>query len=66
VWSGTCQAHTTGFLAPHMVQAQLAVIEAMTGHWEFTMAGRRCSATSKRFKGEFLAQNVISRGSRIQ
>jgi sulfur-oxidizing protein SoxB len=39
--------------------ANLLGIEAMTGHWEFTYGEDRLRANIKRFKGEFLAQNVF-------
>jgi sulfur-oxidizing protein SoxB len=39
--------------------ANLLGIEAMTGHWEFTYGEERLRANAKRFKGEFLAQNVF-------
>ena len=39
--------------------ANLLGIEAMTGHWEFTYGEERLRANLKRFKGEFLAQNVF-------
>ncbi len=39
--------------------ANLLGIEAMTAHWEFTYGEERLRANLKRFKGEFLAQNVF-------
>ena len=39
--------------------ANLLGIEAMSGHWEFTYGEERLRANLKRFKGEFLAQNVF-------
>jgi sulfur-oxidizing protein SoxB len=39
--------------------ANLLGIAAMTGHWEFTYGEDRLRANLKRFKGEFLAQNVF-------
>jgi sulfur-oxidizing protein SoxB len=39
--------------------ANLLGIEATTGHWEFTYGEDRLRANLKRFKGEFLAQNVF-------
>jgi sulfur-oxidizing protein SoxB len=39
--------------------ANLLGIEAMTGHFEFTYGEERLRANLKRFKGEFLAQNVF-------
>ena len=39
--------------------ANLLGIELMTGHWEFTYGEERLAANLKRFKGEFLAQNVF-------
>jgi sulfur-oxidizing protein SoxB len=39
--------------------ANLLGIEAFTGHWEFTYGQDRLRANIKRFKGEFLAQNVF-------
>jgi S-sulfosulfanyl-L-cysteine sulfohydrolase len=43
-----------------MVEAgNLLGIEALTGHWEFTYGQEKLAANLKRFKGEFLAQNVF-------
>jgi sulfur-oxidizing protein SoxB len=39
--------------------ANLLGVETMTGHWEFTYGEQRVRANLKRFKGEFLAQNVF-------
>ena len=39
--------------------ANLLGIEAMTGHFEFTYGEERLRENLKRFKGEFLAQNVF-------
>ncbi len=39
--------------------ANLLGVEAATGHWEFTYGEVRLRANLKRFKGEFLAQNVF-------
>jgi sulfur-oxidizing protein SoxB len=39
--------------------ANLLGIEAMTGHWEFTYGEDKLRNNLKRFKGEFLAQNVF-------
>jgi sulfur-oxidizing protein SoxB len=39
--------------------ANLLGIEAMTAHWEFTYGEEQLRANIKRFKGEFLAQNVF-------
>jgi sulfur-oxidizing protein SoxB len=39
--------------------ANLLGVEAMTAHWEFTYGEERLRANLKRFKGEFLAQNVF-------
>jgi sulfur-oxidizing protein SoxB len=39
--------------------ANLLGIDATTGHWEFTYGEDRLRANLKRFKGEFLAQNVF-------
>ena len=44
----------------NMVEAaNLLGIEATTGHWEFTYGQEALRANIKRFKGEFLAQNVF-------
>jgi S-sulfosulfanyl-L-cysteine sulfohydrolase len=39
--------------------ANLLGIDAMTAHWEFTYGEEQLRANIKRFKGEFLAQNVF-------
>ncbi len=39
--------------------ANLLGVEAATGHWEFTYGEARLRGNLKRFKGEFLAQNVF-------
>jgi S-sulfosulfanyl-L-cysteine sulfohydrolase len=39
--------------------ANLLGVEAATGHWEFTYGEERLRANLRRFKGEFLAQNVF-------
>jgi sulfur-oxidizing protein SoxB len=39
--------------------ANLLGVEAMTAHWEFTYGEARLRANLRRFKGEFLAQNVF-------
>ncbi len=39
--------------------ANLLGIEAMTGHWEFTYGEEQLRENLKKFKGEFLAQNVF-------
>jgi sulfur-oxidizing protein SoxB len=39
--------------------ANLLGIEAMTGHWEFTLGEKTLRANIKRLKGGFLAQNVF-------
>ena len=39
--------------------ANLLGVEALTGHWEFTYGQERLNANIKRFKGEFIAQNVF-------
>jgi S-sulfosulfanyl-L-cysteine sulfohydrolase len=56
-WQGTGLANTTR--GADMVEAaNLLGIEAMTGHWEFTYGEEALGENLKRFKGEFLAQNV--------
>jgi sulfur-oxidizing protein SoxB len=35
------------------------LLEAMTGHWEFTYGEKALRSNLERFKGEFLAQNVF-------
>ncbi|HEU5020052.1 MAG TPA: metallophosphoesterase, partial [Pseudolabrys sp.] len=39
--------------------ANLLGIEALTGHWEFTYGEDNLRANLARFKGEFIAQNVL-------
>lgn len=39
--------------------ANLLGVEAMTGHWEFSYGENTLRRNLKRFKGEFLAQNVF-------
>jgi sulfur-oxidizing protein SoxB len=39
--------------------ANLLGVDAMTGHWEFTYGEDKLRANLKRFKGEFIAQNVL-------
>jgi sulfur-oxidizing protein SoxB len=58
LWQGSGLADATG--GADMVEAanQLGVA-AMTGHWEFTYGEARLRDNLKRFKGEFLAQNVF-------
>jgi len=58
LWQGSGLAHAMH--GEDMVDAaNLLGIEAMTGHWEFTYGEERLRANIKRFKGEFLAQNVF-------
>jgi sulfur-oxidizing protein SoxB len=58
LWQGSGLADLTHGEA--MVDAaNLLGIEAMTAHWEFTYGEERLRANIKRFKGEFLAQNVF-------
>ena len=58
LWQGTGLANT--MKGADMVDAaNLLGIEAMTGHWEFTYGETTLRANLKRFKGEFLAQNVF-------
>ncbi|MGN6569927.1 MAG: thiosulfohydrolase SoxB [Pseudolabrys sp.] len=58
LWQGSGLADATG--AADMVEAaNLLGIEAMTGHWEFTYGEDKLRDNLKRFKGEFLAQNVF-------
>jgi sulfur-oxidizing protein SoxB len=58
LWQGSGLADATRGEA--MVDAaNLLGIEAMTGHWEFTYGEDRLRENLKRFKGEFLAQNVF-------
>jgi sulfur-oxidizing protein SoxB len=58
LWQGSGLANA--MQGEDMVDAgNLLGIEAMTGHWEFTYGEDRVRANVKRFKGEFLAQNVF-------
>jgi sulfur-oxidizing protein SoxB len=58
LWQGSGLADATQ--GEDMVEAaNLLGIAAMTGHWEFTYGEARLRANLKRFKGEFLAQNVF-------
>src|SRR3954465_3526826 len=58
LWQGSGLAHA--MQGADMVEAaNLLGIEAMTGHWEFTYGEQVLRANLKRFKGEFLAQNVF-------
>jgi sulfur-oxidizing protein SoxB len=58
LWQGTGLANATQ--GADMVEAaNLLGIEAMTGHWEFTYGEEVLRNNLKRFKGEFLAQNVF-------
>ncbi|HXD44477.1 MAG TPA: thiosulfohydrolase SoxB [Pseudolabrys sp.] len=58
LWQGSGLADVTG--GANMVEAaNLLGIAAMTGHWEFTYGEARLRDNLKRFKGEFLAQNVF-------
>src|SRR6202012_5547368 len=58
LWQGSGLANATDGGA--MVEmANLLGIEAMTGHWEFTYGEKILRQNLKKFKGEFLAQNVF-------
>jgi sulfur-oxidizing protein SoxB len=58
LWQGSGLANA--MQAADMVEAgNLLGIEAMTGHWEFTYGEERLRRNLKRFKGEFLAQNIF-------
>ena len=58
LWQGSGLADATA--GADMVEAaNLLGIAAMTGHWEFTYGEDRLRDNLKRFKGEFLAQNVF-------
>jgi sulfur-oxidizing protein SoxB len=58
LWQGSGLANT--LQGADMVEAaNLLGVEAMTGHWEFTYGEKTLRANLKRFKGEFLAQNVF-------
>jgi len=52
--------------AEHGRGGDLLGIEAMTGHWEFTYGETALRGNLERFKGEFLAPELFSRGSRVQ
>lgn len=57
-WQGSATALWTRGQA--MVEAcNLLGVDAMTGHWEFTYGKDRLFENLKRFKGAFLAQNVM-------
>src|SRR6516165_9799873 len=57
LWQGTGLSNT--MRGADMVEAaNLLGVEAMTGHWEFTYGEAALRENLKRFKGEFLAQNV--------
>jgi sulfur-oxidizing protein SoxB len=58
LWQGSGLADATQ--GDCMVEAaNLLGIEAMTGHWEFTYGEAQLRENLKKFKGEFLAQNVF-------
>ena len=58
LWQGSGLADA--LQAADMVDAgNLLGIEAMTGHWEFTYGEKTLRRNLERFKGEFLAQNVL-------
>src|ERR1700742_2662887 len=58
LWQGSGLANT--MQGADMVEAaNLLGIEAMTGHWEFTYGEEVLRKNLERFKGEFLAQNVV-------
>ncbi len=58
LWQGSGLANAMG--GADMVEAaNLLGTEIMTGHWEFTYGEAGLRANLKRFKGEFLAQNVF-------
>src|SRR3954470_17566530 len=58
LWQGTGIAKS--MQSADMVEdINLLVIEAMTGHWEFTYGEKALRSNLERFKGEFLAQNVF-------
>ena len=57
-WQGT--GHANSLRGADMVEAaNLLGVEAMTGHWEFTYGEETLRGNLERFKGEFLAQNVL-------
>lgn len=58
LWQGSGIANA--MQGADMVEAaNMLGIEAMTGHWEFTYGEEVLRSNLKRFKGEFLAQNVF-------
>jgi S-sulfosulfanyl-L-cysteine sulfohydrolase len=58
LWQGSALANI--MQGEDMIDAaNLLGIDAMTAHWEFTYGEERLRANIKRFKGEFLAQNVF-------
>ena len=58
LWQGSGQANA--MQGADMVEAaNLLGVEAMTGHWEFTYGEAALRSNLARFKGEFLAQNVL-------
>ncbi len=58
LWQGSGLADLTQ--GEDMVEAANALgIEALTGHWEFTYGEERLRENLKKFKGEFIAQNVF-------
>jgi S-sulfosulfanyl-L-cysteine sulfohydrolase len=58
LWQGTGFANT--MQGGDMVEAaNLLGVEAMTGHWEFTYGEETLRGNLARFKGEFLAQNIL-------
>ena len=58
LWQGSGLANA--MQGADMVEAaNLLGIEAMTGHWEFTYGEEVLRSNLKRFKGEFLAQNIF-------
>jgi sulfur-oxidizing protein SoxB len=57
-WQGTAVALKTGGEAIVDAQNYLGV-DVMVGHWEFTYGKERVFELIKKFKGEFISQNVI-------
>ncbi|HVY59165.1 MAG TPA: thiosulfohydrolase SoxB [Xanthobacteraceae bacterium] len=58
LWQGTGLANL--MRGADMVEAaNLLGLDAMTGHWEFTYGETSVRENLRRFKGEFLAQNVF-------
>lgn len=56
-WQGSATALWTR--GQDMIDAcNLLGVDAMTGHWEFTYGSREVLDNLKRFKGEFIAQNI--------